>query len=80
VNIVVAVYNSSEWAQFTAGATPSPLYAVSPTYDAQIVYAPQVTDTYYFVFTNPYPASSHLTIGVYITTLYNANVANDGFA
>jgi len=80
VNIAVTVYNSSEWAQFTAGETPSALYSVSPTYNAQIVYSPQVTDTYYFVFTNPYPVSSHLTIGVYITTLYNANVANDGFA
>ena len=80
VSIAVAVYNSSEWSQFVAGQSPSPLYSVSPTYTAQIVYAPVVTDTYYFVFSNPYPVSSHLAIGVYITTLYNANVANDGFA
>jgi len=80
VNIEVAVYNSSEWSQFLAGQSPSPLYSVSPTWNAAIVYAPEVTDTYYFVFTNPYPVSSELTIGVYITTLYNANVANDGFA
>ena len=80
VNIAVAVYNSSEWSEFVAGQSPSPLYSVSPTYNAQIVYAPEVTDNYYFVFSNPYPISSHLTIGVYITTLYNANVANDGFA
>ena len=80
VNIEVAVYNSSEWAEFSAGQTPTPLYSVSPTYNAEIVYAPEVTDTYYFVFSNPYPVSSHLTVGVYITTLYNANVANDGFA
>jgi len=80
VNIEVAVYNSSEWSQFVAGQSPSPLYSVSPTWNAEIVYAPEVTDTYYFVFTNPYPVSSELTVGVYITTLYNANVANDGFA
>ena len=80
VNIAVAVYNSSEWSQFLAGKSPTPLYSVSPTYNAAIVYAPDVTDNYYFVFTNPYPATSHLTIGVYISTLYNANVANDGFA
>ena len=80
VNIAVAVYNSSEWSQFAAGQSPTPLYSVAPTYNAEIVYAPDVTDTYYFVFTNPYPVSSHLAIGVYITTLYNANVANDGFA
>ncbi len=80
VNIGVTVYNSSEWTQFEAGGTPTPLYSVAPTYNSPIVYAPDVTDTYYFVFTNPYPVSTGLTIGVYITTLYNANVANDGFA
>lgn len=80
VNIGVTVYNTSEWDEFVVGGTPTPLYSVAPTYSAQIVYSPLVTDNYYFVFTNPYPVSSHLTIGVYITTLYNANVANDGFA
>jgi len=79
VNIAVAVYNSSEWSSFTTGGAPTPLYSVAPTYNAHLVYAPEVTDTYYFVFTNPYAASTHLTIGVYIATLYNANVANDGF-
>jgi hypothetical protein len=80
VNIGLSVYNSTSWNEFRAGATPTPLYSVGPTYTAQIVYAPLVTDTYYFVFTNPYPPSTHLTVGVYITTLYNSNVANDGFA
>jgi len=80
VNIGLAVYNSSEWNEFDAGGTPTPLYSVAPTYNAQLVYSPLVTDTYYFVFSNPYPTPSHLTVGVYITTLYNSNVANDGFA
>jgi len=80
VNIAVAVYNLSEWSSFEAGGTPTPLYTVAPTYNAHLVYAPDVTDTYYFVFTNPYAPSTHLTIGVYIATLYNPNVANDGFA
>ena len=80
VNIAVAVYNSSEWSSFVAGGAPAPLYSVAPTYTAEIVYSPDVTDTYYFVFTNPYAPSTHLTVGVYIATLYNSNVANDGFA
>jgi len=80
VNIGVAVYNSSEWASFVAGGNPAPLYSVVPTDNARIVYSPIVTDNYYFVFSNPYPLGSHLAVGVYITTLYNANVANDGFA
>lgn len=79
VNVALAVYNLSEWNQFSAGRSPTPLYSVSPVDAAQFVYPPIVTDTYYFVFTNPYPTSSHLSVGVYITTLYNPNVANDGF-
>jgi len=79
VNIVLAVYNSSEWSEFQAGQAPTPLYSVGPTPSANIVYSPLVTDTYYFVYTNPYSPSTHLTVGVYITTLYNSNVANDGF-
>jgi len=80
VNVDLAVYNSSEYAEFSAGGSPTPLYTVGPTYSAQLVYSPLVTDTYYFVFTNPYAPSTHLTVGVYIATLYNSNVANDGFA
>lgn len=79
VNIGLAVYNSSEWNQFHAGGAPTPLWSVSPTPNAEIVYAPLVTDDYYFVFSNSYPVASHLTVAVYITTLYNPNVANDGF-
>jgi hypothetical protein len=80
VNVELAVYNSSEWGEFASGGTPTPLYSVGPTYNAQLVYSPLVTDTYYFVFSNPYAPSTHLTVAVYITTLYNSNVANDGFA
>ena len=80
VNIGLAVYNTSEWNEFVAGGTPSPLYSLTPTYATNLVYSPLVTDNYFFVFTNPYPVSSHLTIEVYIATLYNSNVANDGFA
>jgi hypothetical protein len=80
VNVAVAVYNSTEWATFVGGGAPAPLYSLTPTYQSNLVYSPVVTDTYFFVFSNPYPVSSHLTIGVYIATLYNANVANDGFA
>lgn len=80
VNVGLSVYNSTEWNEMQEGQAPAPLYTVGPTFNAAFVYPPIVTDTYYFVFTNPYPASSHLTVAVYITTLYNPNVANDGFA
>jgi len=80
VNVALSVYNTSEWNEFHIGEDPTPLYSVSASPEANLVYSPLVTDNYYFVFTNPYPVSSNLTVGVYIATLYNSNVANDGFA
>ena len=80
VNIDLSVYNSTEWTQFQAGENPTPLYTQGPAYNTSLVYSPLVTDTYYFVFSNPYASSTGLVVTVYITTLYNSNVANDGFA
>lgn len=78
-DIVFVVYNSSEWSSFISGGTPTPTYTGGTSYSGRIVYSAPVTDTYYFVFANPYPASSHLTIGIYIATEYESNVGNDGF-
>jgi hypothetical protein len=78
-DIVFVVYNSSEWSSFSGGGTPTPAYAGATSYSGRIVYSAPVTDTYYFVFTNPYPTSSHLTIGIYVATEYESNVGNDGF-
>jgi hypothetical protein len=79
-DIALSVYNSSGWTAFVAHDPSAPVWSLASTYDGRIIYSPLVTDTYYFVFENPYPASSHLTIQVYITTTYEANSGDDGFA
>ncbi len=79
-NIALSVYNSTSWDAISNGSLASPAWSVSATPDGRIVYSAPVTDTYYFVFTNPYPLSSHLAIAVYITTLYESNVGGSGFA
>jgi hypothetical protein len=79
-SITLAVYNSSGWAAFVAHAPVTPVWTLPSAYDARIVYSPLVTDNYYFVFSNPYPATSHLTIQVYIATTYESNSGDDGFA
>jgi hypothetical protein len=78
-NVALAVYNSSAWGELEAGGTPAPVWSPPPSSSGRIVYSAPVTDTYYFVFSNPYPASSHLTVEVYVTTTYESNVAGDGF-
>ena len=78
-NIALAVYNSSAWAAVQSGGTATPVWSPPPSPGGRIVFSAPVTDTFYFVFSNPYPVSSHLTIEVYVTTVYESNVGNDGF-
>jgi hypothetical protein len=75
----LAVYNSTQWPQFLDGLSPVPQYTVAPTSDGHLVFSASTTDMFYFVFTNPYPASSHLAYTAQITTDYESNVADDGF-
>ncbi len=78
-NIEVAVYNSTQIVQFVEGQDPVPQYSVGPADNGVIVFAAPYTDTFTFVFTNPYPPATHLTVGVYIVTTYESNVGDDGF-
>ena len=78
MEIDFVVYNSSEWATFTAGGIPTPTYSATTAYSGEIVYSAPVTDNYYFVFTNPYAASTHLAYRIYIATEYESNVGDDG--
>jgi len=72
------VYNSSEWSGFYAGQHPTPAFSAAPGYSGRIVYSAPVTDTYYFVFTNPYASTTHLTFEIYVATEYESNVGDDG--
>jgi hypothetical protein len=78
-NLGVAVYNSTQIAQFLNGEDPAPQWSTGPTDSGLIVFSAPYTDTFTFVFTNPYPPSTHLTIEAYIVTVYESNVGDDGF-
>jgi hypothetical protein len=78
-NVALFVYNTSGWDAFANHSAATPTWSLPSTYDGRLVYSAPVTDTYYFVFENPYSVASHLTITVYITTEYESNVGDDGF-
>jgi hypothetical protein len=80
LTLELAVYNSTEMPQFVDGLGPVPLYTLGPTTSGRIVFSAPYTDEYSFVFTNPYPLSSHLTYVAQITTTYESNVGDEGFA
>lgn len=79
-SVGLAVYNSTEWERFTGSSPATSAWAVPPQPSGRIVYSAPYTDTFYFVFTNPYPAGSGLTVTVGVTTQYESNVGADGFA
>jgi hypothetical protein len=73
--IMLYIYNSSEFGAFY---THQPAQAAQPPYTnvshAYIVFAAPYTDEFYFVFENPYPASSGITENLFVTTTYETNV------
>jgi hypothetical protein len=77
-NLVVSVYNSTQWVQFETGQDPVPQWTNTPGPTGQIVYSAPYTDNFFFVFTNPYPPASHLAVTAYIVTEYESNVGDDG--
>ena len=79
LDVNLSVYNSSAWSAFENHSAVSPIWSLPSTDAGRIVYSPPVTDTYYFVFTNPYPPSTHLTLAIYIVTQYEPNVSGGGF-
>lgn len=77
----VVVYNTSEFMAFQNGTpTENQTWAETseseclPYCGAPIGFAAPYTDTFYFVFFNPYPPTSPYTEIVYISTEYYTNV------
>lgn len=80
LNVVLTVYNSTQMPQFLNGLSPIPQYTLGPTPNGKIVFSAPYTDEYYFVFSNPYAPSTHLGYVAQISTTYESNVGDEGFA
>jgi len=78
LSVVVSVYNESQWAVRSGGGDATPTYALPAEASARIIFSAPYTDTYYFVFANPYPAASELNVTAYVVTQYESNVGDDG--
>ncbi len=81
MDIGVAVYNQSQYLWFSAGTgSPGVQWNNTPAASGRIVFSAAYTDLYYFVITNVLPPSAHINVTVYVTTTYESNVGDDGFA
>lgn len=74
LSVGLVVYNGSEYAAHLAGDAVGNQSYLAPTSNGRIDFVALYTDTFYFVFFNPYPASSNFTEHVYISTQYTPSV------
>lgn len=78
-SLEVAVYNSTEGSVFVNGTPAVAAWSLPAEPGGRIIFSAPYTDTYYFVFENPYPSSSQLNVTAFIETEYESNVGDDGF-
>ena len=78
-DVALSAYNSTGWAEHTETGTGTPVWSTPSEGSGRIIFTAEYTDTYTFVLTNPYPASTGLQIVVYVATEYESNVGDDGF-
>jgi hypothetical protein len=68
------VYNSTEFRALATQGSAVPAATHDPSPGSPIVFEAPYTDTFYFVFSNPYPTSSGVSVIVYAATQYQPNV------
>jgi hypothetical protein len=78
-NVTLSAYNSSQWTSFVVNGSGTPSWSTPSEGSGRIIFSAEYTDTYTFVLTNAYPATTGPAITVYVTTTYESNVGDDGF-
>ena len=80
LSLAVTVYNQTAWLDHSAGRPATSAWSVPAQPNGRIIFTAPYTDLYYFVFSNPYPTPSGLGVTAYVTTQYESNVGDEGFA
>ena len=73
-NVTFAVYNVTEFIAFYHHEVAQPQLLIHGHSSGRIVFAAPYTDTFFFVWENPFPASTGLNENVYVVTTYETNV------
>lgn len=79
-SVTLAVYNSSGWRDHLTSGQGAPVWSLPAQSTGRIIFSALYTDTYTFVITNPYAASTGLVLKVFVLTQYESNVGASGFA
>ncbi len=78
-NVLVAVYNTSGWANYLDHGTATPVWSLPAGATGRIIFTALYTDNYTFVISNPYASSTGVVVKVFVLTQYESNVGADGF-
>jgi hypothetical protein len=71
--LTLEVYNSTDFTFYTAHVGAQPLLEQNGS-TGRIVFSAPYTDTFYFVFVNPFAPTTQINLQVYIVTQYESNV------
>jgi hypothetical protein len=71
--VTFLVLNDTEFGVFTQGGNATPLDRVVGQSAGSIVFSAPYTDTFHFVWENPFPRTSGLVLTIYIATNYESN-------
>lgn len=74
LQIGLTVYNTTEYQAYLAGVQTQNQSWVAPVSNGRFNFPAPYTDTFYFVFYNPYLPGSGLSLKAYIVTTYTPNV------
>ncbi|MEM0128939.1 MAG: hypothetical protein QXG65_02065 [Thermoplasmata archaeon] len=74
LSVGMVVYNTTEYQHYREGIAAGNQSYLAPERDGRIDFVALYTDTFYFVFFNPYPPSTHFTESVFIETQYTPSV------
>ena len=73
-NVTFAVYNVTEFIAFYHHEAAQPQLLITGHASGRIVFAAPYTDTFFFVWESPFPASTGPNENVYVVTTYETNV------
>lgn len=76
--VSIQIFNSSEFTLFSENFPTSSQWSGGTQNSGPLVFSAPYTDNFYFVFSNPYPIGSGLTVRVFVVTTYEANTVIAG--
>lgn len=74
VSVGFRIFNTTEFVQYLHHQGDAAQWSITPQTSARIVWAAPYTDTFYLVWTSPFPVASGTNVTVFASTDYMSNI------